>query len=169
MTTELEREIGITLAEFLAMDSTQVKALSDTLNQTQIREFNKLVRQAGEAKTWKQRNEGTFPLDVDVRADIMARITESNDKDTLGHLFEEYINTYPINVNPYIPQTTVSLGAYGGVLNFGLLDRALNELCDQAFDKFGMMLEYIQQFAYLTPTHGMIASAMRDKMPEFKT
>lgn len=171
MPSTLEIEIGLTLAEYRAMSYEQLKEKSKELTPEQIQSFQALVRQDIEATTWKQRLEGTYPFDVEMREFILNEIVTQPISefaiDCFGRLFEDYITTYPVNTNMCRPTSTCSLGAYGGLLDFELLERAIDEILEVAFDKFGFMLEWIQRWDYLTPTHSMISGTMRRKMPEY--
>jgi len=175
MPSAIELEIGLTLEEFRAMTKDERLAKSAQLSQVQIDAFNKLVRDEIAADHWKQRNEGTYPWDVEMREflinEIVTRPIRDEDfinVDTFGRLFEDYITTYPVNVSMFGDKVS-PIGAYGGILNFELLNRAIDEILEVAFDKFGYMLEWVQTWDYLTPTHSMISSAMRMKMPEYQT
>lgn len=170
MISEIEKEIGLTLAEYRTMNSEQVKEKALTLTQEQIKKFNELSRKDVNERTWKQRNDGTYPFDVERRTDILKEIAEKPIDEyaitTFGMMFESYIQTYPVNQN-MSGDGTQALGAYMGILNFELLDRAIDEILEVAFDKFGFMHEWICTFDYLSPTFRMISSWMRRKMPEF--
>ncbi len=170
MTSEIEKEIGMTLAEFQVMTREQRNEKALTLTQEQIKKFNELTRKNSDEQTWKQRKDGTYPFDVEQRADILKEIAEKPIDEyaimTFGMMFEAYIQTYPVNEN-MSGDGTQALGAYMGILNFELLDRAIDEILEVAFDKFGFMHEWICTFDYLSPTFGMISSWMRRKMPEF--
>jgi hypothetical protein len=175
MISPIEKEIGLTLAEYYGMTAAQTKEKSKTLTEEQIRAFMKLVGDDIQAKIWKERNEGTYPPDVEMRAFILHEIVNTPIPDStisaesiFGNLFQDYITTYPVNASQYELSTSM-IGAYGAILNFGLLHRAIDEILEVAFDKFGFMLEHMQTWDYLSPTFGMITGAMRFKMEEFNT
>lgn len=173
MISPIEKEIGLTLSEYYEMTGEQLREKSKTLTDEQIRAFSKLVGEAIQAQTWKERNEGTYPLDVEMREFILNEIVNTPIPDStrdaesiFGNLFQDYITTYPVNASQYELKTS-TLGAYGAILNFGLLHRAIDEILEVAFDKFGFMLEHMQTWDYLSPTFGMITGTMRFKMEEF--
>jgi phage-related minor tail protein len=178
--TDLEAELNMTVEQFRLMDAEERKAKSDSLTAEQIKQWNQFMRDVVENEHWQQRLDGTYPMDVESRARLIQEIEEykiyegTSDADrngfivNMGMLFEDYICTYPINTSMFNPKQTTALGAYGGILNFGLLGKAIDEILEVAFDKFGFMLEYVQMFDYLSPTFGMISGTMRRKMPEYQ-
>ena len=168
----IETEIGFTIAEYKTFTKEHLAEKNKTCTSEQITAFNKLYRDTIESEVWQQRINGTHRFDVEMREFLINEIIKQpavGDQcvDTFGRLFEDYIVTYPVNVSMFAERKTTSLGAYGGILNFQLLERAVDEILEVAFDKFGFMLEWIQNWDYLTPTHAMISSTMRRKMPEY--
>jgi len=163
--TDVEKEVGLTISEYRNM------------TQAQLKKFSTLVREDNRKNLLEKRINGTYEPDNKRRTNLIKRIVsrpiakstrnETNNDNIVafGVMFEDYICTYPINM--YRDNKQATLGSYGGILNFQLLYKAIEEILEVAFDKFGFMLEYMQTFEYLSPTFAMIASAMRSKMPEF--